>query len=423
MSIPVGLSGSWKWSKPSLAPQKLSNVQFDKVLITVIEASQFVGPAKRLGFDFWACVPCSFLTPFINYTIGDKELTYISSANEGDAVAVATGAALGGHRAVAMMQNSGLGNAVSPLTSLNHVFRIPVLLIITLRGEPGKPDEPQHELMGQITHNLLETMRIPWDWFPDRQEDVENVLQTAVGHMDSTGRPYALIMKKGMVSPYPLNKISGFEKTVGEHFGKAGARGSEAPSRQEVLKELVACSDATETVLIASTGFNGRELYAIDDRPNQLYMVGSMGCAASLGLGLSLVRPDKKIIVIDGDGAALMRLGNMATVGAYAGGNYYHLLLDNQVHESTGGQATVSSAVDFPAVAAACGYQAIFQANGDCQDIDGFIKAKAPAFMYIKTSQGVPEGLPRPSLKPAIVARRLMKYLNVDAPWTSLLML
>ena len=116
----------------------------------VIEASQFVGTAKSLGFDFWAGVPCSFLTPFINYTIGDTGLTYISSANEGDAVAAATGAALGGHRSVAMMQNSGLGNAVSPLTSLNYVFQIPVLLIITLRGEPGKPDEPQHELMGLV---------------------------------------------------------------------------------------------------------------------------------------------------------------------------------------------------------------------------------------------------------------------------------
>jgi phosphonopyruvate decarboxylase len=110
-------------------------------------------------------------------------------------------------------------------------------------------------------------------------------------------------------------------------------------------------------------------------------------------------------------------------VGAYAGDNYYHLLLDNRVHESTGGQATVSSAVDFPAVAAACGYQAIFQATGDCRDIDGFLKVKAPAFMYIKTSQGVPDGLPRPSIKPAMVARRLMQYLEVDAPWVSLLTL
>ena len=385
----------------------------------MIEASQFVGPAKRLGFDFWAGVPCSFLTPFINYTIGDTELTYISSANEGDAVAVASGAALGGHRSVVMMQNSGLGNAVSPLTSLNHVFRIPVLLIITLRGEPGQPDEPQHELMGQITSELLETMRIPWSWFPDREEDVEKALQTAVSHMDSGGRPYALIMKKGMVAPYPLKQMRGLQHTAGEYSGKAGASGLELPSRHHVLKQLVAACDVQETILIASTGFSGRELYAIHDRPNQLYMVGSMGCASSLGLGLSMVRPDKKIIVIDGDGAALMRMGNLATVGDCGGDNYYHLLLDNHVHESTGGQATVSSSADFPAVAVACGYRSVLRANGGSKVMDGFLESKAPAFMYVETGTGVPEGLPRPSVKPAMVARRLMKHLGVNTEWMS----
>jgi len=385
----------------------------------MIEAREFVDPAKRLGFDFWAGVPCSYLTPFINYTIGDSELTYISSANEGDAVATATGAALGGHYSVAMMQNSGLGNAVSPLTSLNHIFRIPILLIITLRGEPGKPDEPQHELMGQITPQLLETMQIPWSWFPERKEDVEETMQTAVNHMGSTGRPYALIMKKGMVAPYPLKQAPVPSRPVTRDEEKVKLPGDETPGRHEVLKQLVTDSNATDAVLIASTGFNGRELYAIEDRPNQLYMVGSMGCAASFGLGLSLVRPDKKIIVIDGDGAVLMRMGNMATVGTYAGDNFYHLLLDNQVHESTGGQATVSPVVDFQSVASACGYQSVYSAIPGQPGIAGFLQAKAPAFMRIETRQGIPDGLPRPSVKPADTARRLMKHLSVEADWIS----
>jgi phosphonopyruvate decarboxylase len=385
----------------------------------VIETSQFVGPAKQLGFDFWAGVPCSFLTPFINYTIGDEELTYISSANEGDAVAAATGAALGGHRSVAMMQNSGLGNAVSPLTSLNHVFRIPVLLIITLRGEPGKPDEPQHELMGQITQDLLETMRIPWAWFPDKEDMVNEALQTAVSHMDGSGRPYALIMKKGMVAPHPLSQSSGSDQPVIEQKYREHSVAVELSSRHDVLQQLVAATDVAESVLIASTGFCGRELYAINDRVNQLYMVGSMGCAASLGLGLAAARPDKKIVVIDGDGSALMRMGNLATVGACGGGNYYHLLLDNHVHESTGGQSTVSATVDFPLIAAACGYRSIISSLEDDRKMASFLHAKAPAFMYIETSRGVPSDLPRPSIKPADVARRLMRHMSVDTAWSS----
>ena len=384
----------------------------------MIEASQFVVPARKLGFDFWAGVPCSFLTPFINYTIGDDGLTYISSANEGDAVAAATGAALGGRRSVAMMQNSGLGNAVSPLTSLNYVFRIPVLLIITLRGEPGRPDEPQHELMGQITPALLETMRIPWAWFPDHEDNVENVLQKAVSHMDSSGRPFALIMKKGMVSPYALPAVPGFERTVVQHEKSPRNRESVLPSRHDVLRQLQNAASVNETVIVASTGFSGRELYALEDRPNQLYMVGSMGCAASLGLGLSLVRRDKKIIVIDGDGASLMRMGNMATVGAYAADNYYHLLLDNHVHESTGGQATVSSVIDFSAVAAACGYRNVRDATQPLR-INKFLQASAPAFMHVETRRGVPDGLPRPSIKPKDVARRLMDFIGVSTAWKS----
>lgn len=399
---------------------ELAGAGSDNSQISVIEAREFVGPAKRLGFDFWAGVPCSYLTPFINYTIGDSELTYISSANEGDAVATASGAALGGHRSVAMMQNSGLGNAVSPLTSLNHVFQIPILLIITLRGEPGKPDEPQHELMGLITPSLLDTMQIPWAWFPDRIEDVEQSLQAAVSHMDSTGRPYALIMKKGAVLPYPLKQVASRVESQGTRAPVTELIGRESPSRHKVLKQLVVESDVPDTVLIASTGFNGRELYAVEDRPNQLYMVGSMGCAASLGLGLSLVRPDKKVVVIDGDGAVLMRMGNMATVGVYAGDNYYHLLLDNHVHESTGGQATVSSTVNFQTVANACGYRSVSTAKGGSLEITDFLQAKSPALMLVETCQGVPEGLPRPSVTPAAVARRLMRHLGVSTTWMSL---
>ena len=386
----------------------------------MIEASQFTGPAKRLGFDFWAGVPCSFLTPFINYTIGDPELTYISSANEGDAVATASGAALGGRRSVAMMQNSGLGNAVSPLTSLNHVFRIPILLIVTLRGEPGKPDEPQHELMGEITADLLETMRIPWERFPERDQEIKSGLQRAVEHMDTTGRPYALVMKKGSVAPYPLTKRPGGVKYPQKAALPAKSSGQQASSRHEALRQLVADSDVSDTVLIASTGFNGRELYAIEDRPNQLYMVGSMGCAASLGLGLSLARPDKTVVVIDGDGAVLMRMGNMATVGVYGGANFYHLLLDNHVHESTGGQETVASAVNFQDVASACGYQSVSTMPAGLPGFVDFLKAKGPAFMRIETRQGVPGGLPRPSIKPVDTARRLMQHMGAKANWVSI---
>ena len=148
----------------------------------MINAKDFVEAARSFGFEWYSGVPCSYLTPFINYVINDTSLNYVSSANEGDAIATACGATMGGKRAVAMMQNSGLGNAVSPLTSLSHIFRIPMLLICTHRGEPGISDEPQHELMGQVTTELFDTMRIPWERFPTEKEDIHSTLARRQTH-------------------------------------------------------------------------------------------------------------------------------------------------------------------------------------------------------------------------------------------------
>ncbi|MCD4545029.1 phosphonopyruvate decarboxylase, partial [Burkholderia pseudomallei] len=174
----------------------------------MIEAAQFVEAARARGFDWYAGVPCSYLTPFINYVLQDPALHYVSAANEGDAVALVAGATLGGRRGIAMMQNSGLGNAVSPLTSLTWTFRLPQLLIVTWRGQPGVPDEPQHALMGPITPAMLDTMEIPWETFPTQADAIGPALDRAIAHMDATGRPYALVMQKGSVAPHALEHAS-----------------------------------------------------------------------------------------------------------------------------------------------------------------------------------------------------------------------
>ena len=133
----------------------------------MIEARAFIEAARERGFGLYTGVPCSYLKPFINYVIDSDQLRYVGAANEGDAVAIGAGAQLAGTRSVVMFQNSGLGNAVNPLTSLTYTFRIPVLLIPTLRGEPGGPaDEPQHELMGAVTTDMLDLMNIQWEYFP-----------------------------------------------------------------------------------------------------------------------------------------------------------------------------------------------------------------------------------------------------------------
>jgi phosphonopyruvate decarboxylase len=413
----------------------------------MIEARDFVEAARGRGFEWYAGVPCSFLTPFINYVLQDSSLRYVSMANEGDAVALIAGVALagGGRRGIAMMQNSGLGNAVSPLTSLTWTFRLPQLLIVTWRAQPGVADEPQHALMGPITPKMLETMEIPWELFPSETQSIGPALDRATAHMDGTGRPYALVMQKGTVAPFALKTEAGeastpsspsrWHPTKGKEVGepertpRCGTSGDPVnlaipetrrrdpaarASRREALQEVIARTPTNSTAVLASTGYCGRELYAIDDRPNQLYMVGSMGCVVPLALGLALARPDLRVVALDGDGAALMRMGAFATVGAYGPSNLQHLLLDNGVHDSTGGQATVSGNVSFAQVAAACGYASSLETD-DVARIGAWLDSpplQGPRFARLFIRAGTPGGLPRPSVTPIDVKTRLMQHFG-----------
>jgi phosphonopyruvate decarboxylase len=377
----------------------------------MIHAADFLRPARNLGFSLFTGVPCSYLKPLINYAIDSPDLDYVGAANEGDAVAIASGAQLSGRRGVAMFQNSGLGNAVNPLTSLNAIFRIPLLVIVTWRGEPcGSPDEPQHELMGQITAELFETMRLPYDFFPETEDEIEPLLRRAAKEMDRNRLPFGLIMKNDAVAPYSLKT-----KLRPKPFGAVSIgspRWGEMPTRTDVLRCVQSGTRYTDAV-IATTGYMSRTLYGLEDRPNQLYMVGSMGCVSSVGLGLALSQPDRRVIVLDGDGSALMRLGAMPTVGYERPSNLIHIVLDNEMHESTGGQSTATHSIDLAAIAEACGYPRVLKAS--ClEEIESVMTETTEelTFVHMKIRPRESDNLPRLALKPNEVAARFRAWLQ-----------
>ena len=171
----------------------------------MLNTATFGNELKAMGFDFYAGVPCSFLKSLINYAI--NECYYVMAANEGDAVAIASGATLGGRKAVVLMQNSGLTNATSPLTSLNYTFRLPVLGFVSLRGEPGLKDEPQHELMGQITEEMLSTMRVEWAYLSDDMDIASKQLEEANEHIEA-GRTFFFVVKKGTFGDVKLGQAA-----------------------------------------------------------------------------------------------------------------------------------------------------------------------------------------------------------------------
>jgi phosphonopyruvate decarboxylase len=375
----------------------------------MINTTTFGDELKAMGFDFYSGVPCSFLKSLINYAI--NECDYVMAANEGDAVAIASGAKLGGKKSVVLMQNSGLTNATSPLTSLNYTFRLPVLGFVSLRGEPGLKDEPQHELMGQITEKMLALMEVQWAYLASDMEEASKQLRIANDHIEA-GRTFFFVVKKGTFGDVKLK-----EQALHKRGNKTLTKSTDIPGlpiRTEALKCISDLADKN-TIMLATTGKTGRELFEVEDKPNNLYMVGSMGCIGSLGLGLALARPDKKIIVIDGDGSALMRMGSFATNAYYQPGNLLHILLDNNAHDSTGGQATVSHIVDFAEFAASVSYPTSVKVNS-LRELENTIKKWREngdlTFVHLQIAQGSPTELGRPTVKPYEVKERLLKFIS-----------
>lgn len=362
----------------------------------MVDTNKFGEHLKQQNFDFFTGVPCSYQTNLINYAINNCD--YLMSPNEGDAVATCAGAYIVGKTPVVLMQNSGLGNAISPLTSLNATFSIPVLGFISHRGKPGTEDEPQHKLMGEITTKLIDLMGIEWAYLPNETSQAIKTLDKAIDSIKK-GKSFFIIVNKDTFSRVDL--INDNLENTFKH------------SRLEVLSSLLKFK-SQDTVFVATTGKSGRELYELGDIENNFYMVGSMGCVSSLSLGISRFT-NKKVFIIDGDGSILMRMGNLTTLGYYKPKNIFHIILDNNSHDSTGGQKTVSNSIDLEKITKNCGYEystSLDQISDLEKEINKWILSPRLTLVNFKINPGSKKNLGRPRTKPNDVLIRFKNFFN-----------
>ena len=312
----------------------------------MIQPKDFIEKLRAGGIEFFAGVPDSLLKNLCAYiTDSIARENNIIAANEGGAVALAAGYHLAtGKTGCVYMQNSGEGNAVNPLLSLMDadVYKMPLLLVIGWRGEPGVHDEPQHVKQGKVTLSLLETMGIPYAVLDDSWEkQVAEALQT----IQETNGIFALIVRKGTFEDYKLQK----QETANWELG-----------REEAIK-IVVDKLREDDIVVSTTGMISRELFEYRETKGQghahdFLTVGSMGHASQIALGIALQKPTRRVIVFDGDGALLMHMGGMAIIGDYNPKNLVHIVFNNGAHDSVGGQPTVGQKIDVEAVAKALGY-------------------------------------------------------------------
>lgn len=336
----------------------------------MIDTRQFVDGLLLRGIEKIAGVPCSFLTPLINEA--ENRGIYEPFVNEGDAMAYAAGSCLAGHRCAVVMQNSGLSNALSPLTSLNELFGLGTLLII---GNRGRDDEPQHRIMAGCAESFLDAVGI------------KHIMAEEEGAVDRAFKQLSekscalLVNARTTFSPVPL---------------KRSREGDDAfPLRYDMLKEVFKA--AGRSVVATTTGFTSREMFCAGDRPENFYMVGSMGCLSSLALGLAENVKDRTVIAVDGDSACLMRLGGLYTLTQKKPDHLFYLVLDNESNESTGGQRnSLGDSRLFDVMESLYPTQRVDSPEELFETIQAFQKNPVYTQVYARIRTGSIKNLPRP---------------------------
>jgi phosphonopyruvate decarboxylase len=351
----------------------------------MIPTATFCELLRQRGYSFYTGVPCSYFRDAIDHVSSDPRLTYVIAANEGAALGIAAGAWLAGHKPVLLIQNSGVGNLVNPLSTLCLPYRIPSLLFVSARAYPdGVGDEPHHRLIGAAARSLWASFGVHcMDMVEDPAGFGELIARADEVVTRDAGVVAVMVPRGRLVGAGPAPPAAA---TPGYPLGRAEAVG--------IIAGLL---DGEEAV-VSTTGRISRELFLHLDRSGNFYMQGSMGHARAIALGIALSQPRRRVLSIDGDGATLMHLGSLSTVGYYKPPNLVDVVLDNEAYESTGNQDTTSPTTDLALVAQACGYVASERctAAGQLGEALGrALRAGGPSFLHVKVSREEHLGLPR----------------------------
>ena len=375
----------------------------------MVDPQTFYNALVKSGVEFFTGVPDSLLSPLCaciaEHATEDK---HIITANEGAAIALAAGNYLATAKpSLVYMQNSGLGNAINPLLSLADpsVYAVPMLLMIGWRGEPGVNDEPQHLAQGQVTVPMLDAMGIAYHRLPQDTEEAAALVKNLAEDALSEQRPIAILASKNSFAQYKADQNSDGETL--------------SLTREQAIAIILENINADSSV-VSSTGMISRELYELREGFQQKHdtdflTVGSMGHCSQIALGVALANKNKKVICLDGDGAAIMHMGSMAVTAQSGATNLIHIILNNGRHDSVGGQPTCGFEIDFTTIAKGCGYPSAHSVDNEAElskILGASIDVQGPVLLEVKVNSGNRDNLGRPEITLEQQKRAFMRHLE-----------
>tara|TARA_B110000003_G_scaffold251802_1_gene265831 strand:- start:260 stop:1360 length:1101 start_codon:yes stop_codon:yes gene_type:complete len=354
----------------------------------MIDVGSLISLLKKNNCNFFTGVPDSVLKELSSLLQNKNKKNHIIATSEGSAISLGIGHYLSTKNIPCIyMQNSGLSNALNPLISIAHekVYSIPLILIIGWRGSPRVKDEPQHNVKGKITEQILKLLNIKYTILRSDSDLIRFNKQIKVAKKNKS--VVACLIEQGILKKNKkTTKKKDFYKLDKEFF----------------LKTLLENLDK-KTKIISSTGYNSRELMYLREKYNlknskDFYMVGGMGHTSSVALGYSLSSKNKTVC-IDGDGSFLMHLGSIKTAGTFANNNYKYILLNNNSHDSVGGQKTHANNINFEKLSKSLGFKKFYCIKNNQnlkKKIKNFLLGDNLKFLEVKVSNSKIKNLPRP---------------------------
>lgn len=367
----------------------------------MINTKEFYDYLISKDIDFFTGVPDSLLKNFCACVTDNSKEKNIITANEGNAIALSSGYYLStGKYGLVYMQNSGLGNTVNPLLSLSdeEVYKIPMLLMIGWRGEPGKKDEPQHVKQGKKTLELLESMDIEYMIL---NENYKEQIDYCYNYMKDNNKPIALVIKKDTFDTYKKEK----------------EKNNYTLTREQVL-DVIVNEISNDDLIVSTTGKTSRELFELREKysmghNNDFLTVGSMGHTSSLALGVSL-GTDKNVYCIDGDGSFIMHMGSLGVAMNNCRDNFKYILINNGAHESVGGQPTIGFNIKIKEILLGLGFNEVYEVEDlkklkECLNI---LKENSKTALVVNTKTGSRDDLGRPTTTPIENKNNFMKKIR-----------
>jgi phosphonopyruvate decarboxylase len=322
-----------------------------------------------------------------------------------------------------MLQSSGVGNALNALGSLLVAYRIPTLVLVSMRGGPGEWNEAQVPV-GRAVPVFLEALGIQHTT-ADTPEGVDRAVRLAASLAFGTRTPAACLLTRSLTAAgHVLKPASGGGDDAPRLVpatpepSRAAVPTARPRGRRAEIDRLgatrILVNRLRDEAVIAALGHPAYDLFAAGDRPANFYTWGSMGLASSIGLGVAVARPDRRVVVCDGDGSLLMNLGSLATIAQTAPANITIVVWDNGEYGTTGGQkSATASGADLAGAASALGIaraSTVYTADELERALDRAAAAEAPSVIVAKVTESLP--IAKPPLDCVFLKQRFMAALG-----------